>query len=90
MEAWNGVSAFWRSRHETPNHEVGSDALGSWECGAFSGWKWLQHAWPHNMPACSIVHKELIPIVMASFIWGKGWHGKTVLFWCDNTAVVSV
>lgn len=42
------------------------------------------------MPACSIAHKELIPIVMAAFIWGRSWQGKIVLFWCDNEAVVTV
>ena len=92
MEGWNGVSLFWKSRMESPDCEVWSDASGSWGCGAFSvlDGRWIQHAWPPSMPTSSIAHKELIPIVMAAFLWGKGWQGKMILFHCDNTAVVSV
>ncbi len=33
--------------------------------------------------------KELLPIVMATAVWGHLWRGKTVLFHCDNMAVVA-
>ena len=90
IEPWNGVSVLWKSREASPDVEVWSDASGSWGCGAFTNSRWLQHAWPPEMPVSAIAHKELIPIVMASFIWGQQWQGNFVLFHCDNAAVVAV
>lgn len=37
-----------------------------------------------------IAHKELIPIVIASFVWGKSWEEKIVQFNSDNQAVVTI
>lgn len=31
----------------------------------------------------------LVPIVLASALWGKEWTAKTVMAFCDNAAVVS-
>lgn len=30
----------------------------------------------------------MIPIIMAAFIWGRGWKGKIIKFFCDNESVV--
>ena len=38
----------------------------------------------------SIMVKELIPVVIASAIWGRQWIGHTVQCKCDNEAVVAV
>ena len=35
------------------------------------------------------MHKELLSIVLATAVWGRLWRGKTVLFHCDNMAVVA-
>ena len=34
--------------------------------------------------------QELLPIVLASTIWGLVWHNSSVVAHCDNSAVVSV
>ena len=36
-----------------------------------------------------ITVKELVPIVIATAIWGTQWQGQAVQIECDNTAVVS-
>ena len=42
------------------------------------------------MDKWSIVAKELIPIVLASMLWGSRWQGCLVMAYCDNLAVVEV
>ena len=37
-----------------------------------------------------IAPKELLPIVMASVVWGKEWTDKRVVCHCDNMAVVEI
>ena len=34
--------------------------------------------------------RELLPIVLASAIWGKHWKGQRVVCHCDNAAVVAI
>ena len=90
MDAWNGISLFWKSRCSTPDIQVQSDASGSWGCGALTEDKWFSFSWPDPLQELSIAHKELIPIVIAGFVWGKFWAGKVVRFMSDNQAVVMV
>ena len=51
------------------------------------------HIWANSGYSCSGLHagwpapKELAPIAA---VWGRQWSGKTVLFCCDNDAVVAV
>ena len=42
-----------------------SDALGSWDCWIFCGWKWLQLKWVEPMAFSYFTVKELAPIVVA-------------------------
>jgi hypothetical protein len=37
-----------------------------------------------------ITIKELLPIVVASALWGREWSRKQVFFYCDNAAVVAI
>ena len=37
----------------------------------------------------SIAAKELLPIIVATAIWGPSWRGSTVLCHCDNEVVVA-
>ena len=76
-------------RGRSPDVVVTSDASGSWGCGAFSDRQWLQLQWPSRWASYSIAPKELAPVILAAAVWGKQWAGKTVLFRCDNAAVVS-
>jgi len=71
----------------TPEIEIHSGWFG---CGASTGEMWLQLQWPEGISHWSIAAKEVVPIVIASIIWGDQWNNKSVLFHCDNQAVVEV
>ena len=88
---WNGVGMLSSVVCANPCAVVTSDASGSWGCGAFSNsGEWFQVEWPTCWQALHITVKELLPIVMATALWGQRWCGKTVLFRCDNAAVVAI
>ncbi len=89
---WNGT-AMMRSvvAAEEPQVELWTDASGSWGCSAIWGTRWFQLSW-ERLPAAgqwNIMPKELLPIVVATAVWGHLWRGMTVLFHCDNMAVVA-
>ena len=89
-ERWNGVGIFPPDPSQAPLElYMHSDAAGKWGCGAICGSAWCQLQWP---PGCELFHisfKELIPILIAALIWGRGWRGRIVVSFCDNEAVVS-
>ena len=84
---WNGVSFLFQQPLGTT---MLSDASGSWGCGAFclESLEWFQASWPPSWASHCIAAKELFPIVVGAAIWGRSWSGSTVLFKCDNIAVV--
>lgn len=88
--SWNGISMMKSVRWAPPEAVVTSDASGRWGCGAFSGGAWFQLKWVEQLQDHSITIKELIPIVIASAIWGHQWKGITVQVLCDNMAVVAI
>ena len=90
VESWNGVSVLRHITLATPHHEMWSDASGSWGAGAFWESDWFQIQWPPQLLNQQIAIKELIPIVLATTLWGRHWHGTTVRANCDNEAVVAV
>ena len=73
-----------------PDIKVVSDASGSWGCGVLSANNWFHLQWPAVLTPLSKAYKELIPIVVASFAWGKSWAGKVIEFSSDNQAVVTI
>lgn len=94
---WATFLAHWNGTGMLPDVSgreeviVTSDASGSWGCGAFwSSGEWFQFQWPESWRGIHITSKELLPIVMASALWGKHWQGKAVKFRCDNAAVVAI
>ena len=85
---WNGTSFI---PQPCPSVHVFSDASGSWGCGVFtesSGWAQLQ--WPPSWAMVNITAKELLPIVLATAIWGHQWCRQHICFHCDNMAVVAI
>lgn len=82
---WNGLSFF---NHTSPDHEILTDASGSWGCGAVFGTQWLQVAWSHEWSRMDIMVKELVPIVLSCAVWGSALSGTRVEFRCDNRSVV--
>ena len=53
-------------------------------CGALTDTRWFIFQWPEMLLPLSIAHKELIPIVIAGYLWGKHWSGKVIEFSSDN------
>ena len=88
---WNGVSLMGSDIHAPPRLVVTSDASGSWGCGAFTcSGKWFQLPWPEAWGGVHITCKELLPVVLACAVWGRGAEGGTVRCRTDNAAVVSI
>ena len=90
LRQWHGTSLMWDHLHQHPEVTVFSDASGSWGCGALSAQSWIQHQWLPETGNLSIAHKELVPIVIACFVWGRQWSKKVVHFYSDNEAVVTI
>ena len=88
LQEWNGSFFLCPPR---PTIHVYSDASGSYGCGAFIvGGSWFQIQWPSSWSEVEITAKELVPIVVAAAIWGRGWPGQHVSFHSDNMAVVAI
>ena len=86
---WNGISFFLLpGLTPLPDLSVASDAAGSVGFGAFWNTHWFAESWSFLPSAPSIAFQELLPIVVASHLWGPQWSKQHVLFLCDNAAVV--
>ncbi len=86
---WNGITIL-QERSNNKMVSLTSDASGSWGCGAYWDTKWFMFKWSGPVAECHITTKELVPIVMATALWGEEWRGQIVQVWCDNAAVVSI
>ena len=51
---------------------------------------WFFFPWPEAEPSASISLLELVPVVVATAVWGQYWIGQHVCFHSDNMGVVSV
>ena len=60
----------------SPQFLVVSDVSGTWGCGAFHENLWFQLQWPESWSSVTIAPKELVPIVVATTLWGPLWVGK--------------
>ena len=66
----------------------------AWLTGMGESWGWLVYALPlqviPNLPLhCTIVHLEIINVFVTLNLCKKELKGRTVVFYCDNMAVVS-
>lgn len=86
---WNGAALIIDPNSHQPV-VVTSDASGSWGCGAWCELQWFQLQWDSQSEGKQIAVKELLPVIIASAVWGHGWSGKCVVSNCDNQAVVAV
>ena len=63
-------------------------------CGAYLDGNWAQMRWPDSwsnqefMPDLSFL--ELVPVIMALFIWVSEFKNKTLLMKIDNQALVTI
>ena len=51
---------------------------------------WVKLQWPEAVRDLTITVKELLPILIASALWGHQWVKHRVQCQCDNEAVVAV
>ena len=87
LHAWNGRSWFYYSTWE---RAISSDAAGAVGFAAINKQSWFASKWPIGFDDLNIAVKELIPIVLASYIWGGSWSRKCIVFKCDNQVVVTL
>ena len=86
---WHGASFI--PVDNDPSFRVFSDASGSFGCGAIcTDNHWFQICWPPSWAEVDIAAKEMVPVVAAAAVWGRGWCRHQVTFHSDNAAVVSV
>ncbi|XP_053098810.1 uncharacterized protein LOC128322103 isoform X1 [Hemicordylus capensis] len=91
---FNGV-AFWRQdRLLETDLQVHSDAAGGIGFGVYFRGRWCSARWPMEWVrrgiARDLTFLELFPIVVAMHIWSAEFANSSVLFWCDNLAVVQI
>lgn len=55
-----------------------------------NGQHWFQLQWVQSISSYNITIKELLPIVLATTVWGSQWKGLTIKLRCDNAAVMAM
>ena len=88
---WDGLSFFlmpdWAP---LPNFQVSCDDASTRGYGAIFRHQRLCGPWSASQLPLSIAYKELIPIVVAVYLWGPQWSSRRVEFLCDNESLVAV
>ena len=90
LKSWNGVSMMAARDDREPDEEITSDASGHWGCGAYWRSYWFQLEWDKSSAAENIATQELVPIIVASAIWGQSCRGCHMKCNSDNQPVVAV
>lgn len=97
LKNFNGVCLFHDVKWSTNEYlELYTDSAGCSElgCGAYFQGHWVFYSWPHLWGTSTIMNDitflELVPIVLALFIWGRHLQEKKILFHTDNKALVSI
>nr|XP_006822618.1 PREDICTED: uncharacterized protein LOC100377439 [Saccoglossus kowalevskii] len=93
LPTWNGTASFLDSTWTpVPEMELYTDASSTIRCGGYFNGEWFSLQWSailsNNDHQHSIVWKELLPILLSCLIWGHLWHGRRVMFHCDNESIV--
>ena len=91
LPTWNGRYKILDSS-TTPCHQlhIYTDASGEIGFGIYNNGKWVSKTWPNEHKQKSIQWKEIFPVYACCYLWGKEFHGKRLLFHCDNLAVVNI
>ena len=91
LEHFNGRSMFLNDALLTGDYlQLYTDAAGGIGFGAICGTEWFHGLWPLSWRAYNIAVLELYPIVAAVSVWGNRWENKSVCFYTDNQALVSI
>ena len=67
-----------------------TDAAGSAGYGAVLGPQWFYGQWDQQWQGCNITLLEFYPIVVAVKVWAGDLENKSVLFYTDNEALVTI
>ena len=82
-----------RNLTSAPDFELYTDAASTVGFGGYFRTEWFMSEWSEEirkMQDQSMAFLELYPIVVAAILWGHLWHGKKILFHCDNQATVEI
>lgn len=91
LPPWSGTAMIIDPAWNLPAHfQLYTDASSLIGFGAFWDGSWFNGRWAASMQQMSITWKELYAVVLATSTWGHHWKGKSVLFHCDNSAVVEI
>lgn len=80
--------------NETLNLFTDSSGNPELGCGVYFNGLWAQLRWPdswrnsHLMKNMSFL--EMVPLVLAMFLWATSLENKKILFYIDNTALISI
>ena len=90
FHSFNGKSFFLDEFSSDDLVQLYTDASGSVGYGAICDKQWFYGIWPTAWLQYGITVLELYPIVAAVVIWGPRWKNKTLCFYTDNEALVSI
>ena len=91
LHGFNGRAFFIDEKMLSGDYlQLYTDASGEIGYGAVLGNEWFWGLWPTEWRAFNIAVLELYPIVAAVGVWGNQWENKSVCFYTDNQALVSI
>ena len=91
LPSWNGRQKILDINTTLcPSVNLYTDASGQIGFGIYFNGEWVAQKWPEKFAQNSIQWKELFPIYLACYIWGKQFHEKRLLFHCDNMAITNI
>jgi len=62
---WNGISFLYCCQETFFDHQIWTDASGTWGCGAQFGDQCFQFPWPLEWKPITIMAKEIVPIIFS-------------------------
>ena len=86
LPVFNGVTFFDK---RPPKATIGLDATTTCLGAAFGSFVYSFNIANENVKG-SIVHIEMLNILVALRLWGRLWHKSRIVIYCDNQAAVSV
>ena len=91
LAEYNGISFFLDQEFLSGDYlRLYTDSAGKIGYGALFGKQWFCGRWPESWLGYNISTLELYPIVAAVATWGHEWANKSICFYTDNIALVSI
>ena len=89
LPKFSGTGMLWMYHVKQPDYIAASDACLD-GLGIVSDKEYGKMEFPAQVRSNNIAHLELWAIIVMCKVWIQKFHGKSVLFHCDNAAVVQV